>query len=241
MHPDQLIARGIWQRFGEGLLNLIFPPRCVGCRRYGGWLCLECSKEIERIGGPLCPRCGCPVARPGRLCSACHHMTPPINGIRSVAYFEGVLREVIHRFKYQGVRVLARPLGQLMADGWAAYHIPAEVLIPVPLHPTRLAERGYNQATLLARELGRAIGLPVQTGSLARIRATTPQVTLGATARQENVRGAFRCLDDRWVGRRVVLIDDLCTTGATLSACSTALRDIGVGSVWGYTLSRPRL
>lgn len=170
----------------------------------------------------------------------CRRMAPPINGIRSAAYFEGVLREAIHRFKYRGGQALAQPLGQLMAEQWSHYHIPAEVLIPVPLHPTRLAERGYNQAALLARELGANIGLPVETGSLTRIRATAPQINLDMAARQENMRGAFRCLDERIASRRVVLIDDVCTTGATLSACGAALREAGVRSVWAYTLARAR-
>jgi len=240
MLADQPPTHGIWHQLKEALLDLLFPPRCVGCHRPGTWLCPECLEGIERITGPLCPRCGRPVARPGRLCPVCRRMNPPIDGIRSAAYFEGTLREAIHRFKYRGGRALAQPLGQLMAERWPTYHIPAEVLIPVPLHPTRLAERGYNQATLLAQELGMAIGLPVETGSLVRIRATAPQVTLDAAARRENVRGAFRCLDDRMAGRCVVLIDDVCTTGATLSACSTALREAGARSIWAYTLARPR-
>lgn len=240
MRFEERAASGIWQQFREALLDLLFPPRCVGCRRPGSWLCPKCRRGIKRITGPLCPCCGRPVTQSGRLCSTCRRKAPPIGGIRSAAYFEGVLREAIHRFKYRGGQVLARPLGQLMTERWSAYHIPAEVLIPVPLHPTRLAERGYNQATLLARELGAAIGLPVETDSLVRIRATAPQVTLDAAARQENVQGAFRCLDDRMADRRVVLIDDLCTTGATLSACSTALQEVGAASVWAYTLARPR-
>jgi len=230
----------MWRRIKEALLDLLFPPRCVGCRRYGAWLCPECERGIDRIIGPLCPCCGQPVARPGRLCPVCRCAPPPIDGIRSAAYFEGLLREATHHFKYRGLQVLARPLGQLMVEQWAAYHIPAEVLIPVPLHPTRLAERGYNQATLLARELGTVTGLSVETDSLVRIRATAPQITLDAAARQENVQGAFECLDDRMTGCRVVLIDDLCTTGSTLNACSTALREAGASSVWGYTLARPR-
>lgn len=240
MFPDQLPAHGMWWQIKEALLDLLFPPRCVGCHHPGTWLCPECWRGIERITDPLCPCCGRPVAQSDRLCSVCRRMSPPIDGIRSAVYFEGTLREAIHRFKYRGGRVLARPLGRLMAERWSAYHIPAEVLIPVPLHPARLAERGYNQATLLARALGTTIGLPVEMGSLVRIRATAPQVTLDAAARQENVRGAFRCLDKRMVGRQVVLIDDVCTTGATLSACSAALQEAGASSVWAYTLARPR-
>ena len=237
---DADAATGIWQQFRQALLDLVFPPRCVGCRRPGTWLCPECKGGIERITGPLCPCCGRPVAQSDRPCSMCRRRADRIDGIRSAAYFEGVLREAIHRFKYRGGQALAQPLGQLMVEHWSDYNIPAEVLIPVPLHPTRLAERGYNQAALLARELGANIGLPVEASSLTRIRATALQVNLDVAARRENVRGAFRCLDDRMAGRRVVLIDDVCTTGATLSACALALREAGVGSVWAYTLARAR-
>lgn len=230
----------MWQRIEEALLDLLFPPHCVGCHRPGTWLCPECREKIEFITEPVCPRCGRPVTQPGRLCPICRRMNPPIDGIRSAAYFEGVLREGIHHFKYRGIRALARPLGQLMSERWSFYHIPGEVLIPVPLHPSRLAERGYNQAMLLARELGATLDLPVETGSLVRVRATASQVTLDAAARRENVRDAFRCLDDQVAGRQVVLVDDVCTTGATLSACSIALQEAGADSVWAYTLARPR-
>jgi ComF family protein len=131
-------------------------------------------------------------------------------------------------------------LGRLMVEQWSIFHIPAEVLVPVPLHPTRMAERGYNQAALLAQELAKSVDLPVCSDSLGRIRATSPQVSLNAADRVSNVQGAFRCMDDSTAGLRVVLVDDLCTTGATLSACSTALRAAGASSVWAYTLARPR-
>jgi ComF family protein len=233
-------SRWDWKRLRDALFDLVFPPRCVGCRRYGEWLCRDCSREIEFIEGPLCPRCGRPGIRSIRICPSCRYGRPPIDGIRSTAYFEGVLREAIHRLKYQGVQVLARPLGQLMVEQWEGWRIPADVIVPVPLHATRLAERGFNQAALLATQLERGTGLPVETSSLVRVRPTLPQTSLDVLARRDNVRGAFRCLDSGLAGRQVVLVDDVCTTGATLNACSVALRDIGVRSVWAYTLSRPR-
>lgn len=237
---DADAVRGLWHQLRQTLLDLVFPPRCVGCRRPDTWLCPECQSDIELITGPLCPCCGRPVAQSDHLCSICRRTADGIDGIRSAAYFEGLLREAIHRFKYRGGQALAQPLGQFMVEHWSDCHIPAEVLIPVPLHSTRLAERGYNQAALLAREMGANMGLPVDTSSLIRTRATALQVDLDPAARQENVRGAFRCLNDAMVGRRVVLIDDVCTTGATLRACGVALREAGAGSVWGYTLARAR-
>lgn len=221
------------------ILDLLFPPRCVGCGRKGSWLCAQCVDAIELIQPPICPLCGRHMTE-NRLCSLCLQDPPPIDGIRSVAYFEGIMRQAIHRFKYNNLQALAIPLGELMSDYWQKTPLPADVIVPVPLHPNRLRERGFNQATLLARESGRRIGLLVVVGSLIRARETPPQVGLSAQERKENVKEAFRCLDDRLAGKRVLLIDDVCTTGATLTACSTALRQASVHSVWALTLARPR-
>jgi ComF family protein len=131
-------------------------------------------------------------------------------------------------------------LGEMMVSYWQDVHLPADVILPVPLHARRLRERGYNQASLLARELGKGVGLPVLENALIRVRDTAPQVDLKAKERQENVRGAFHCPDDRWAGKRVLLIDDVYTTGATLEACSLALKQRGVRIVWALTLARAR-
>jgi ComF family protein len=150
------------------------------------------------------------------------------------------LREAIHHFKYSNVQGLAIPLGRLMGQYWEKSPLPAEIIIPVPLHTDRLRERGYNQAALLARELGKSIGLPVSENSLGRVRATRPQVDLNAPERKENVRDAFRCSNTELKERRVLLVDDVCTTGATLEACSSALRQVGARSVWALTLAMAR-
>ena len=126
-----------------------------------------------------------------------------------------------------------------MADAWRDAGLSADLIVPVPLHPSRVAERGYNQSTLLADVLSPAVGVPMVEEVLVRQKATLPQVTLGRLERQQNVRGAFACRGDV-AGQRIVLIDDVCTTGATLEACAAALRSRGAASVWGFTLARPR-
>ena len=150
------------------------------------------------------------------------------------------MREAIHRLKYSNSQDLAAPLGEMMASYWQDVHLPADVIVPVPLHARRLRERGYNQAALLARELGKGVGLPVLESALIRARHTSPQVDLNAEEREENVRGAFRCPDDQLAGKRVLLVDDVYTTGATLEACSLALKRGGVHTVWALTLARAR-
>jgi ComF family protein len=127
-----------------------------------------------------------------------------------------------------------------MGQYWEKTPLSAEIIVPVPLHAARLRERGYNQAALLARELGKSIGLPVSENSLVRVRATRPQVELGAQERKENVRDAFCCSNMELKEKRILLIDDVCTTGATLEACSIALQQVGARSVWAFTLARAR-
>lgn len=125
-----------------------------------------------------------------------------------------------------------------MAECWQRASLPAEIVVPVPLHPSRLRGRGYNQAALLAWALSRRIGLPMDEESLCRVRATLPQMRLPAADRRRNVEDAFRCTTDRLSGRQVLLVDDVCTTGATLEACADALRKGGARSVWAFTLAR---
>ena len=148
-------------------------------------------------------------------------------------------REVVHHLKYKGLKALAVPLGGLLADYLQSYPLPTQVLVPVPLHPRRLRQRGYNQSTLLGRELSKFITLPLMEGCLIRLRNTASQARAAdVKERRKNVEGAFECLDERLRGKQVLLIDDVCTTGATLDACAGALKAGGAISVWGLTLAR---
>jgi ComF family protein len=161
-----------------------------------------------------------------------------IDGIRGVGYLRGPLKRAIYQFKYRQKRKMALPLADLMHHHLLANPLPAELIVPVPLHMDRLRERGYNQAALLARELSERSGLPVEEKSLVRIRETAPQVALKADERRKNVRGAFRGQGEKLKDRQVLLIDDVSTTGATLEACAEALREKGAQSVWALVLAR---
>ena len=186
----------------------------------------------------MCSLCGDAIVS-GELCTRCQVSPLRIAGIRSAVYFDGVLREAVHRLKYRGCTALAQPLGDLMVVYWGQHPVLADVVVPVPLHAARLRERGYNQAALLARQMAAQVGLPVDEHTLTRHRATPPQVELNATQRMENVRDAFRCTDGGLAGKRVLLVDDVCTTGATLDACAVALYDEGrARTVWALTLAR---
>lgn len=221
------------------LLDLLFPPRCVACGRAGAWLCAACLAQVDWLTPPLCPHCGEPLD-PDERCPRGRRHLLLLDGLRSAAWHSGPLRVAIHRLKYRGQRVVAEPLGAILLQAWRLDPLPVDLLVPVPLHTTRLRERGYNQATLLARQLGRATGIGVDDRSLRRTRNTRSQVDLSAPERLANVEGAFSCRGRSLQGRAICLMDDLCTTGATLEACAAALRAAGARSVWGYTLARPR-
>lgn len=228
-----------WGGLRDQFLSLLFPPRCVGCRRTGAWLCVECLDQIPLVEPPFCARCGDRVVADG-LCARCQSSPLQIERIRSAAYFEGVLRKAMHGFKYRRRTALTGPLGGLMAACWAQHSMPVDVIVPVPLHAARLRQRGYNQAALLAREMARRVGLVVDERTLVRQRATAPQIKLDARQRKDNVRDAFYCSSNALAGRRVLLIDDVCTTGATLEACAVALYEGGARSVQALTLARAR-
>ncbi|MFC1967830.1 ComF family protein [Chloroflexota bacterium] len=226
------------EQLKEIALDLLFPSRCVSCGSEGEFICASCRRLLPRILPPLCPRCGKPLPE-AQLCSGCRGWQAQIEGIRSPFRFEGVARQAIHELKYQNLKVLAPHLAELLQGYLSIYPLPGEVLVPVPLHPRRLRGRGYNQSGLLARELGRLVSLPVVEGSIHRMRNTPPQArSTSMVIRQSNVAGAFACRDQHMKQRQVLLIDDVCTTGATLNACAVALRAAGAASVWGLTLAR---
>ena len=141
-----------WCGLRDQLLDLLFPPRCVGCRRSGTWLCADCLDQPPFVELPSCVRCGDKVVA-DELCARCRTSPLQIERIRSAVCFEGMLRKAMHGFKYRRRTGLAGPLGGLMAAYWARYPMPADIVVPVPLHASRLRQRGYNQAALLAREM----------------------------------------------------------------------------------------
>lgn len=219
------------------LLDLLLPLRCLGCGNEGDLICPACRQSLPRIWLPLCQRCGATVSE-GNLCPMCINHPLTIGGIRSLFLFQSTVRQAILQFKYKHLKTIATPLGQLLAEYLGSHPLKGEVIIPVPLHPKRLRERGYNQASLLAKELGKLTGLPVVEGPLVRVRDTISQArTTSALERRRNVQDAFVC-HQGLEGEQILLIDDVCTTGATLDACATALKAAGADSVWGLTIAR---
>jgi len=219
-------------------VDSFFPRRCVGCGKGGGFLCPECLGKLPRLLPPLCPHCGRPQAS-GIVCPSCWQRQTEIDGIRSLFRFDEVIRKAIHELKYRNLKAISPCLAELLADYLKANPPPGEALVGVPLHPRRLRERGYNQSSLLARELGRRIGLPVIEDCLIRVKQAQPQVrAVDVEERRRNVADAFVCHDEKVGGKQIILIDDVCTSGATLESCAAALKNKGAASVWGLTLAR---
>lgn len=227
------------ERFWRHALDLLFPLRCVNCRRHGYSLCADCLHEFRYVPLPVCQRCGRPLRLATQACSACRLHPITITRIRSAVFHEGAARKAIHALKYNRRRDVAAALARVM-EGLARemlneYHF----VTAVPLHVTRQKERGYNQAELLAVELATLIRRPY-VKCLIRTRATADQIGLDANARRDNVKDAFAVTGNLIAGKSVLLIDDVCTTGATLDACARTLLAAGARSVYGLTVARPR-
>jgi len=229
-------ARG--RRAWRALLAAIFPARCVGCDRRAGAFCAACWATLPRLRPPLCPRCSRPE-RSGTRCRSCRGAAPALQAVRAACGYAGAVRIAVQRLKYSQERHIATPLATLLLECLASRPLAADGILAVPLDAGRGRERGYNQAALLAAPVAHTLALPVLSEVLGRTRPTRPQVGLGARERRANVRGAFACLDPAAVaGRRLLVVDDVMTTGATLEACAEALCAAGAAQVYGLVVAR---
>ena len=223
-------------KLARSALDLVFPIHCTGCGREGGIICTRCAEDLERVAPPRCQICSAPGAN--GVCHWCLQYPRGFESLQSPYRFEGPIRDAVHALKYRGVRAAADSLGGLMAEYLQTSTVHADVLVPVPLHPRRLRNRGYNQSALLARALSARASLPVLDGHLVRIRNSRPQVEV--TSREErrrNIADNFSCHHDA-SGLAILLVDDVATTGSTLSECADTLKNAGASTVHALTLAR---
>jgi ComF family protein len=225
-------------KLGQAILEFVFPSRCVTCDSGGAFLCDDCAASLVAAAPPRCPACW-RLSPAGDRCAACRVEPPPFDGLRAAFVYEGVAREAVQSLKYRGMTALGAPMAAFLAKAVRGYDLTADVIVPVPLAGLRERTRGYNQAAVLAQALGRELGLPVRSRALRRSRNTAPQArSADAQERSRNVAGAFRARPGEVAGRRVLLVDDVTTTGATLGACASALKEGGARSVWGLAFAR---
>ena len=203
----------------------------------GSWLCERCLARIRRLEEPLCRRCGVELESRRDVC-ACRARLKSLTRLRSAAAYDGPVENAVHRFKYEGWRRLAQPLGQLLAERLVVEGLAARCIVAVPLHRDRHRERGYNQAELLAADMRRRLALFEPIGKLVRIRPTPPQVGRDRLRRFDNVRDAFEWHGPALGGEALLIVDDVATTGATLDACARALREAGSGPITGVSVAR---
>jgi len=237
----------------DWLFDWLYPPRCRACRgrilgRDAEYFCEHCREHIQLVGHPLCNVCGRPfpdASGDDHECGVCLERPPQFIAARAWACYpredDHPLREVVQKFKYARKVSLGRPLGRLMARGCQAFlgEIDPDVIVPVPLYPKRLRWRGFNQSVLLAREVSRAYGIPMDPFLLQRRRETAAQTQLAEEERRRNVRGAFMLDPDRPIrGKRVLIVDDVYTSGATVNECSRTLKQGGAKEIYVLTLAR---
>lgn len=232
----------------SGGIDVFYPRRCAGCGcspdGEGMHLCWDCLAGAVYVQDPFCSCCGDPVfgaVHHRFLCSWCRRTHPEFAAARSAVRFRGTMKRALHAFKYRRHCHLAGDLGGLLAGCVQAHYsdIAFDGIAYVPLHPRKSRERSFNQAALLAANLGHRLGVPVLHGCLKRTRFTKTQTRLSADERKQNVRGAFQAAMQDWTNsRRILLVDDVMTTGATVNECAAVLMETGALSVHVVTVAR---
>ncbi len=224
------------------IADIIFPPICPVCNKImpimAGDICPECEKKLTFVAEPYCMRCGKPVDETQEYCEDCTRRDHAYDEGRAVLIYDEYMSKSIYRFKYNGKREFARFYGRVMTqclhDKIRQWRV--EVVIPVPVHKSKLRQRGYNQAGLIAQQISKRLKIPVKSDIVIRQTATKVQKNLGFTARQNNLKNAFKVIPNSVKYKSVLIVDDIYTTGATVDAMARCLKKAGVEKVYFATL-----
>ncbi len=237
----------MFQAIKNFLLDLFFPKKCLNCGKNGAYICNSCLDKIEIIPNNKCPFCNRPVPNTF-ICEKCREKHFLDRLIWATPYSNPLIKELIRVFKYHFIKELAKPLSKLLIK--SLENISNIVIVPIPLHERRLKERDFNQAELLAKEIAEHYSLPLETGVLKRKRAVTPQAQIkDHKTRKTNIKGIFeidpkftkKCLDKKQnllKDKTIILIDDVITTGATLSEAAKVLKCAGAKEIWGLVVAK---
>lgn len=222
----------------DKILDLFFPAKCVSCGKLGGFICNSCYGEIAFVKKQTCPKCNC-LSAGGRLCRRCRPKYA-LTGVVVAGYLnEGAIKEAVHNFKYNGVSALASELAGILAEKLIEEKIAFDLVAYVPISKKRKAWRGYNQSEILAEIISEKFNKDVFRGLLKR-KDTKNQVGLSKREREKNLNRVFSIkrgkTDVR--GKRILLVDDVMTTGTTLNECAKVLRAFGAREVWGAVLAK---
>lgn len=231
--------------FKNFLLDVFFPAFCINCGKEGSYFCQDCFSLIDVLKRQYCPFCSQPkVVLDARTCSSCRK-SKTLSGLYcAVPYDNFIVKKLINQFKYAPyIKELSRPLSSLITAHFINLadlpNFNNFVLIPIPLHKKKLKKRGFNQAEELAKELSGVLGIPVFNNVLIKTKQTPAQVELKKEQRQKNIKGAFLCQNPELISdRKILLIDDILTTGSTIEECARVLQDAGAKEIWGVVVAR---
>jgi ComF family protein len=229
------------------LIEFFYPTRCLVCKQFGAVVHPQCESKLPYVKEPFCHQCSAPLQTGDKRCHSPLCDLPDsyraLTGVRSVFWHEAAGREAVLRLKYRGVASLRDWAAKEAAEALNRFQLAGhfDAVMAVPLHQQHLRQRGYNQAGIVAAAMAPRLRRPYQGQRLVRQRPTTSQVQLNARQRASNVRDAFRWTGAPLSGQRILLFDDVCTTGATLNECARSLKAAGAGEVWALTLTREYL
>ncbi len=224
----------------RAVLDLFYPPVCPGCGRdvaeEPDLVCCDCWHELMYLTGPFCRKCGSPVESGVSVpeCDQCPVPPPVYDLCRASVAYNDTMKSIIHAYKFDGRKRLSKPLSKLLLWGYRRYcsGVDLDAVLPVPLHPSRLREREFNQCTEMLRHLEESAGMSIEEDVIRRIRPTQPQSTLTGKERFANVAGAFEVKQpDAVCNRRILVVDDIITTGNTVSEIARVLKDAGASHV----------